>query len=89
MEPTTTTILAVIMAAMVSPEKRTRLYGTPRFLEKSLPSPTMLKWLAKAKANTTSGTVSQTISYRPFSTREKWPTSQEDRAWVISYLYAR
>ena len=23
---------------------------------------------------------------RPFSTSEKWPTSQEDRAWVISYL---
>ena len=45
----------------------------------------MLKWLAKRKAKITMGTARYTNSYRPWTTREKWPTSQVDRAWVISY----
>ena len=36
---------------------RDRLWGIPRFREKSLPRPTMLKWLANTKARITRGTV--------------------------------
>ena len=89
MEPTTTTMLAVIMAAMVSPEKSTRLYGTPRFLEKSLAQSHNVEMVGEEEGQHHQRHRQPDDLIPAFQHQREWPTSQEDRAWVISYLYAR